>query len=51
MLPRKVSKNRVPLMPFPVFWSGFLCIEQVMNEKKILGISMNKTYTGKLPDP
>ena len=21
-------------MPFPVFWSGFLCIEQVMNEKK-----------------
>ena len=36
MLPRKVSKNRVlvPLMPFPVFWSGFLCIEQVMNEKK-----------------
>ena len=30
-------------MPFPVFSSGFLCIEQVMKDKKILGISMNKT--------
>ena len=30
-------------MPFPAFWSGFLCMEKVMNEKKILGILMNKT--------
>ena len=22
-------------MPIPVFWSGFLCMEQVINEKKI----------------
>ena len=29
-------------MPFPGFLSGFLCtgIDQVMNEKKILGILM-----------
>ena len=43
MLPRKILNNRVSLMPFSVFQSGFLCIEQVMNEKKILGILMNKT--------
>ena len=43
MLPRNILKNRVSLMLFPVFWSGFLCIEQVMNEKKILGILMNET--------
>ena len=43
MLPRKILKNRVSLMPFPVFWSGFLCMEQEMNEKKILRILMNKT--------
>ena len=23
MLPRKILKNRVSLMPFPAFWSGF----------------------------
>ena len=31
-------KNRVSLMPFPAFWCGFLCMEQVTNEKKILKI-------------
>ena len=30
-------------MPFPAFWSGFLCMEQVMNEKKMLGILMIET--------
>ena len=25
-------------MPFPAFWCGFLCMEQVTNEKKILRI-------------
>ena len=38
MLPRKILKNRVSLMPFPAFWCGFLCMEQVTNEKKILKI-------------
>ena len=38
MLPRKILKNRVSLMPFPEFWCGFLCMEQVTNEKKILRI-------------
>ena len=40
-----ILKNRVFLMPFP---SAFLCMEQVANEKKILGILMDKT--GRLPD-
>ena len=36
-------KNKVFLLLFPVFFfSGFLCIEQVMNEKKILGILMKQ---------
>ena len=43
MLHWKILKNRVSLMPFRAFWSGFLYIEQVMNEKKILVILMNKT--------
>ena len=38
MLPRKILKNRFSLMPFPAFWCGFLCMEQVTNEKKILRI-------------
>ena len=38
MLPREILKNRVSLMPFPAFWCGFLCMEQVTNEKKILRI-------------
>ena len=35
MLPKKILKNRVSLMLFPAFWCGFLCMEQVTNEKKI----------------
>ena len=27
-----------------------LCIEQLMNEKKVLGILMKQNLTGKLPD-
>ena len=38
-----IWKNSVFLMPFPGFLSGFLCIEQVTNEKKILGVSKNET--------
>ena len=34
MLPGKILKNRVSLMPFPAFWCVFLCMEQVTNEKK-----------------
>ena len=29
-------------MPFPAFWKGFLCIEQLMNEKKVSG-NINET--------
>ena len=36
MLPREILKNKVSLMPFPAFWCGFLCMEQVTNEKKVL---------------
>ena len=36
-------------MPFPEFWCGFLCMEQVTNEKKILSIlakqNMNRKIT------
>ena len=35
-------------MPFPVFWSGFLCIEEVMNEMKILGILMKQNQNRKI---
>ena len=48
MLPRKILKNTVFLMPFPAFWNGFLCIEQVMNEKKILGILMKQNLNRKI---
>ena len=48
MLQRKMLKNRVFLMPFPAFLSGFLCIEQVMNEKKILGILMKQNLSRKI---
>ena len=41
MLSRKILKNTVSLMPFPAFWCGFLCMEQVTNEKKILRILVN----------
>ena len=29
-----LGENRNFLMPFPAFLNGFLCIEQVMNEKE-----------------
>ena len=31
----KILKNSAFLMPLPAFWSGFLCIEELMNEKKV----------------
>ena len=34
--PQENFEKRVFLMPFPAFWCGFLCMEQVTNEKKIL---------------
>ena len=42
MLSREMLKNGVFLMPFPEFLSAFLCIGQMMNEKKIFR-NMNKT--------
>ena len=45
MLLREILKNTVF---FPAFWSGFLCIEQVMNEKKILGILMKLNLNRKI---
>ena len=44
MLPRKILKNRVPLMPFSAFWCGFLCMEQVTNEKKLLRILVKQKH-------
>ena len=38
MVRRKILKNRVFLIPFSAFLRGILFIEQLMNEKKILGI-------------
>ena len=38
MLLQEILKNRVSLKPLSAFLSGFLCIEQVTNEKKLLGI-------------
>ena len=51
MLPRKISKNRVSLMPFPAFWCGFLCMEQVTNEKKILRILVKQNMNRKIARP
>ena len=48
MLPRKILKNRVSLMPFPAFWCGFLCMEQVTNEKKILRILLKQNMNRKI---
>ena len=48
MLPRKILKNRVSLMPFPAFWCGFLCMEQVTNEKKILRILVKQNKNRKI---
>ena len=48
MLPRKILKNRVSLMPFPAFWCRFLCMEQVTNEKKILRILVKQNINRKI---
>ena len=48
MLPRKVLKNRVSLMSFPAFWCGFLCMEQVTNEKKVLRILVKQNMNRKI---
>ena len=48
MLPRKILKNRVSLMPFPASWCGFLCMEQVTNEKKILRILVKQNVNRKI---
>ena len=48
MLHRKILKNRVSLMPFPAFWCGFLCMEQVTNEKKILRILVKQNMNRKI---
>ena len=36
------------LISFPVSWSGFLWIEQVVNEMKILGILIKQNLNGKI---
>ena len=48
MLPRKILKKRVSLMPFPAFWCEFLCIEQVTNEEKILRILVKQSMNRKI---
>ena len=48
MLTRKILKNRVSLMPFPAFWCGFLCMEPVTNEKKILRILVKQNMNRKI---
>ena len=48
MLPGKILKNRVSLMPFPAFWCGFSCMEQVTNEKKILRILVKQNMNRKI---
>ena len=41
-------KNRVSLMSFPAFWCGFLGVEQVTNEKKILRILVKQNMNRKI---
>ena len=48
MLPTKILKNRVSLMPFSALWCGFLCMEQVTNEKKILRILVKQNMNRKI---
>ena len=48
MLFRKILKNRASLMPFPAFWSGFLCMKQVTNEKKILRLLVKQNLNRKI---
>ena len=35
-------------MPFAAFWCGFLCMEQVTNEKKILRILVKQNMNRKI---
>ena len=37
-------------MPFPAFWCGFLCMEQVTNEKKILRILVKLLSSAELSE-
>ena len=46
--PLEILKNRVFLMPFSAFLKGFLCMEQVMNEKEISGILMTQNISKSL---
>ena len=48
MRPRKILKNRVSLMTFSAFWCGFLCMEQVINEKGILRILVKQNVNRKI---
>ena len=48
MLPRDFFNNRVSLMPLPAFWCGFLCMEKVTNEKKILRILVKQNMNRKI---
>ena len=48
MLLGKILKNRVSLMPFLAFWCGFLCMEQVTNDKKILRIIVKQNMNRKI---
>ena len=46
---REILKNRV-FNAISSVLEWVLCIEQLMNEKKVLGILMKQNLTGKLPD-
>ena len=35
-------------MPFPMFWCGFLCMEQLTNEKKISRILVKQNVNRKV---
>ena len=48
MLPREILENRVSSMAFPTFWCGFLCMERVTNEKKILRILVKQNMNRKI---
>ena len=48
MLPREILNNRVSLMLFPAFWCGFLCMEKVTNEKKILRVLVKQNMNRKI---
>ena len=38
-----LPENFEKIEPFPAFWSGFLCMKQVTNEKKILRLLAKQT--------